>query len=74
MGEVYYEVHITRALHTARINNVDCVMFIDRNKRDSRFELGKEIEKGVFFFVLSRAWDTVRFLVGTQNFFFVPRS
>ncbi|RMX45469.1 hypothetical protein pdam_00019742 [Pocillopora damicornis] len=34
VSEVYYEVHMTRVLHTARISNVDSVMFVDRNKRD----------------------------------------
>ena len=34
MSEVYYEVHITRVLHTARISNVDSVMFCEENKRD----------------------------------------
>ena len=29
VSEVYYEVHITRVLHTARISNVDSVMFVD---------------------------------------------
>ena len=32
MSEVYYEVHMTRVLHTAGISNVDGVMFVDRNK------------------------------------------
>ena len=31
VSEVYYEVHMTRVLHTARISNVDRVMFVDRN-------------------------------------------
>ena len=35
--EVYYEVHITRVLHTARISNIDSVMFADGNKRDGSF-------------------------------------
>ena len=34
MSEVYYEVHITRVLHTARISNVDSVMFCEQNKND----------------------------------------
>ena len=34
MSEVYYEVHITRVLHTARISNVDSVMFCEENKND----------------------------------------
>ena len=35
--EPHYEVHITRVLHTARISNVDSVMFADGNKRDGSF-------------------------------------
>ena len=56
VSEVYYEVHMTRfLLHTARISNVDSVMFVDRNKREMvNFELGKEIKKDGFF-ALSRA-------------------
>ena len=105
----------TRVLLTARIRNVDSVMFVDRNKR-----------YGMYWARLSRPWDKekidalplnnstnefsfklfsivlgyiyiyiyiiclnkksgralergirrseVRFLMGTQNFFFVPRS
>ena len=30
VSEVYYEVHMTRVLHTARISNVDNVMFVNR--------------------------------------------
>ena len=37
MSDVYYEVHMARVLHTARISNVESVMFVDRNKRDGRF-------------------------------------
>ena len=37
VSEVYYEVHLTRVLHTASISNVDSVMFVDRNKRDVKF-------------------------------------
>ena len=29
MSEVYYEVHMTRVLHTSRISNVDSVTFVD---------------------------------------------
>ena len=36
-SEVYFEVHMTRVLHTARISNVDSVMFVDGNKRDGKF-------------------------------------
>ena len=34
---INYEVHMTRVLHTARISNVDSVMFVDRNIRDGNF-------------------------------------
>ena len=37
VSKVYYEVDMTRVLHTARISNVDSVMFVDRNKRDGKF-------------------------------------
>ena len=37
VSEVYYEVHMTRVLHTARISNVDSVIFVDRNSRDGKF-------------------------------------
>ena len=37
VSEVFYEVHRTRDLHTARISNVDSVMFVNRNKRDGKF-------------------------------------
>ena len=37
VSEVFYEVHMKRVLHTARISNVDSVMFVDRNKRDGKF-------------------------------------
>ena len=51
MSEVYYEVHMTHVLHTARISNVDSLMFVDRNREMVSFELGKEIKRDVFFFV-----------------------
>ena len=37
VSKVYYEVHMTRALHTARISNVNSIMFVVRNKRDGKF-------------------------------------
>ena len=37
VSEVYYEVHTRRVLHTARLCNVDSVMFVDRSKRDGKF-------------------------------------
>ena len=37
VSEVCYEVHMARALHTARISNVNSIMFVVRNKRDGKF-------------------------------------
>ena len=47
VSEVYYEVHMTGVLHTARISNVDSVMFVDRNlmKRMSCEKPAQEIMK-----------------------------
>ena len=33
VSEGYYEVHMTRVLHTARISNVDSVMFVNRKRK-----------------------------------------
>ena len=49
LSEVYYEVHMTRVLHTAGINNVDSVMFVNRMREMISFELGKEIDEGLTF-------------------------
>ena len=38
VSEVYYEVHITHVLHTARISNVDSVMFVDWMREMVSFE------------------------------------
>ena len=40
--EVYYEVHMTRVLHTARISDIDSVMFVNRVRNMASFELGKK--------------------------------
>ena len=53
VSEVYYEVHMTRVLHTARISNVDSVMFIDRLREMVSFVLGKAIEEDAFRLVTS---------------------
>ena len=53
VSEVYYEVQMTRVLHTVRISNVDSVMFIDRLREMVSFVLGKEIEKDAFRLVTS---------------------
>ena len=44
VSEVYYEVRMTRVLHTARINNVDSVMFVYRIRVIVSFEPGKDID------------------------------
>ena len=49
MSEVYYEVHMTRVLHTAGISNVDSVMFVNRMREMICFELGKEMYEGLTF-------------------------
>ena len=42
VSEVYYEVLITRVLHTARIHNVDSVMFLIEIVEMVSFELSEE--------------------------------
>ena len=49
----HYEVHITHVLHTARISNVDSVMFVDGIREMVSFELGKEVKKDVYRLVTS---------------------
>ena len=55
VSEVYYEVHMTRVLHTARIGNVDSVIFVNTIREMVSFELGKEKDKDVFRLVMSVA-------------------
>ena len=55
LSEVYYEVHTTRFLHTARISNVDSVIFVNRMREMVSFEskgLRFDYSRGriVFFF------------------------
>ena len=49
--EIYYEVHMTRFLHTIRISNVDNVIFVNSIGKMVSSERGKETEKGVPVFV-----------------------
>ena len=63
--EIYYEVHMTRFLHTVRISNVDNVMFVNSIGKMVSFERGKETEKGVP--VLSRPWDKEKILSEESN-------
>ena len=44
---------MTRVLHTARISNVDGVMFVIGIRDMVSFELGKETKKDVFLLVTS---------------------
>ena len=37
VSEVYFEVHMTRVLHTARISSVDSLIFADRIKGGGKF-------------------------------------
>ena len=46
--EVYYKVHMTHILHTARISNVDSVMFINRIERDGKQTLLKLFMSKIF--------------------------
>ena len=61
--EVYYEVHMTSVLYTARISNVDSSMFVNKIRDMVSVELGKEIEKDVFASCHGR---------GTKKKFWVP--
>ena len=54
VSEVYYEVQMTRILHTARISNVDSGMFFKIEIVEMvSFELGKELRK-MFFHLVTR--------------------
>ena len=53
VSKVYYKVHMTSVLHTARISNFDSVMFVNRIGEKESFERSKEIEKDVFHVVAS---------------------
>ena len=48
MSEIYYEVLITRVLHTAGISNVDSVMFLIEIVEMVSFELDEELRKMFF--------------------------
>ena len=53
MSEIYYEVLITRVLHTARISNVDSVMFLIEIVEMVSLELDEELRKMFFRLVTS---------------------
>ena len=48
MSEIYYGVLITRVLYTARISNVDSVMFLIEIVEMVSFELDEELRKMFF--------------------------
>ena len=54
---VYYKVLMTCVLHTARISNVDSIMFFDRKVEMVNFELGVEFRKMFFRLVTSMGQD-----------------
>ena len=37
VSKVYYKVHMTHVMRTARISNVNSLMFVNENKRDGKF-------------------------------------
>ena len=49
VSEVYYEI----LKHTARISNVDSLMFVNKMRKMLSFELSKEIDKDVFSLITS---------------------
>ena len=52
VSKAYYQVHIVlRVLYTVRINNVNSVMFVNRQRKMVTFELSKEMDKDVFHLV-----------------------
>ena len=53
MRGVYHEILVTRVPHSARICNVDSVMFFDRKVEMVSFELGEELRKMFFRLVTS---------------------
>ena len=49
VSKVYYEVCMTHVLHTARISNVNNIMFVDGNKRD-----GDKRDKILLFYIIKK--------------------
>ena len=52
-GGPLWSPYLKCILHTARISNVNSVMFVNRIIEMASFELGKEIKKDVFCLVMS---------------------
>ena len=49
VSKVYYKVCKTHVLHTARISNVNNIMFVDGNKRD-----GDKRDKILLFYIIKK--------------------
>ena len=49
VSKVYYKVYMTHVLHTARISNVNNIMFVDGNKRD-----GDKRDKILLFYIIKK--------------------
>ena len=52
-GDLVQSSYMTYILHTARISNVDSIMFVHRIREMVSFKPSKEVEKGVFHLVTS---------------------
>ena len=50
-GDLVQSSYMTYILHTARISNVDSIMFVHRIREMVSFKPSKEVEKGVFHLV-----------------------
>ena len=62
VNDVYYEVQMTRVLHSARISNVDSVIFLNRF---TNMTLCPLVETRNFLFVL-RSWQDEKTSFSTQ--------
>ena len=56
---------MTRVPRTARIRDVNSVMFVDRIREMVSFELGEETEKDVFRLVTSAEASCMNFVMGS---------
>ena len=71
VSEVYYEIHMTRVLHAARINNVDSVMFLNTIREMA----SSELFKGLILHGDSKFFLCPRLVTGQKNLsFFLYRA
>ena len=71
VSEVYYEIHMTRVLHTDRINNVDSVMFLNIIREMA----SSELVKGLILHGNSEFFLCPRLVTGQKNLsFFLYRA